>query len=103
MLKITTETHDNETTLRLEGRLAGPWIEEVSRCWQQTARPPGHSVVVDLSGLIYVDLQGRELLVRLWQQGARLKACGCLMNAMVDELTKAEKERAMKPDRDKRR
>ena len=36
MLKITTLVKAKSTVLRLEGRLAGPWVQELELCWDST-------------------------------------------------------------------
>jgi hypothetical protein len=36
MLRIIAKEEHGSANLRLEGVLAGPWVEEVARCWQAT-------------------------------------------------------------------
>jgi anti-anti-sigma regulatory factor len=88
MLKITTLTNHGSTILRLEGRLAGPWVQELERCWDSvvgttTSRP----LTVDLSAVTYVDSDGKDLLKKLHRQGANLVASGCLTNCLVQEIS----------------
>lgn len=90
MLKITTHTNTRSTTLQLEGRLAGPWVGELSRCWlstvgTKTSRP----LSVDLSAVTYVDAEGKDLLSKIYQAGAKLIASGCLTSCVVREITRA--------------
>ncbi len=44
MLKITTLMNAESTVFRLEGRFAGPWVQELERCWDSavgtTTTPP---------------------------------------------------------------
>jgi anti-anti-sigma regulatory factor len=62
MLKITTHTDTHSTTLQLEGRLAGPWVGELKRCWLSTvSAKTRHPLSVDLSAVTYVDAEGKEL------------------------------------------
>lgn len=91
MLKITQhrDAGSDAVSLKLEGRLAGPWVEELDTCWRQmTANPQGRTVV-DLTGVTFVDVDGKALLTRMWQQGAELCAAGCLTRCIVDEITKS--------------
>ena len=90
MLKITTLTNTESTTFRLEGRLAGPWVQELERCWVSTVgtRTRG-SLSVDLSAVTYVDSDGKDLLKKIHQQGAKLVASGCLTSCVVREITQA--------------
>jgi len=87
MLKITTLTNAESTVLRLEGRLAGPWVQELERCWCSivgTSTKPLLSV--DLSAVTYVDSDGKVLLKKIHQQGAKLVASGCLTSCIVNEI-----------------
>jgi hypothetical protein len=89
MLKITQhrDAASTSVSLLLEGRLAGPWVEELESYWRQTAGNPPTRTVVDLTGVTFVDGDGKALLTRMWQQGAELRAAGCLIRCIVDEIT----------------
>jgi len=87
MLKITTLTNAESTTLKLEGRLAGPWVQELERCWDSTVgTTTNHPLTVDLSAVTYVDSDGKDLLKKIHQQGAKLIASGCLTSCIVNEI-----------------
>ena len=88
MLKITTQSDAKLTRLVLEGRLAGPWVEELDRCWTKVAGSGQNLVVVDLSGVTFIDPDAKALLTKMWQQGAKLHAVGCLTKCIVEEVTK---------------
>ena len=50
MLKITTHVSSDATRITLEGRLAGPWIKELERCWREAEQSAaGRQLVVDLA------------------------------------------------------
>lgn len=88
MLKITTHTETHSTTLQLEGRLAGPWVGELKRCWLSTvSNRTKHPLSVDLSAVTYIDAEGKELLNKIYQAGAELVASGCLTSCVVREIT----------------
>jgi len=91
MLKITIHPETGATRLTLEGRLAGPWVEELDRCWRGAADEQQNHVVVDLTGVTFIDPEGKELLTRMWRQGAKLQAVGCLTRCIVEDITKAER------------
>ena len=59
MLKVTTINQDQTITLKLEGKLAGPWVQEVTRVWIDTAQSPRCGYVVDLRSVTFVDSPGR--------------------------------------------
>ena len=87
MLKITTLTNAESTALRLEGRLAGPWVQELERCWDSVVgATTNHPLTVDLSAVTYVDSDGKDLLKKIHKQGARLVASGCLTSCIVNEI-----------------
>ncbi len=91
MLKITQQLDaaSESTLLMLEGRLAGPWVEELGVCWRQMTANLQSRAVIDLTGVTFVDADGKALLTRIWQQGARFHAVGCLNRCVVEEITKA--------------
>ena len=87
MLKVTTQNAEQTVTLKLEGKLAGPWVQEVTRVWVDTARSP-RGYVVDLTSVTFVDTTGRALLATMSQRGATFIATDCLMRTIVDEIKK---------------
>jgi hypothetical protein len=102
MLKITIQPGKTSTRLILEGRVTGPWVEELSRCWEAAVAVPHSDVIIDLAGVTYIDDQGKDLLTRMWQRGAKLHAVGCLTRCIVEEITKAEPARSSPAKRDKK-
>jgi anti-anti-sigma regulatory factor len=90
MLKITIQPGKTTTRLMLEGRLTGPWVEELRRCWEAAAVVAASDVVIDLAGVTFIDAEGKELLIRMWQGGAKFHAVGCLTRCIVEEITKGE-------------
>jgi ABC-type transporter Mla MlaB component len=87
MLRITvTETID-AATLRLEGKLAELWVEELERCWEQLlARRSNQRLTVDLKAVTFVDLRGMSLLARMRKRGARLISGGLLMEYLLQGI-----------------
>jgi len=90
MLKITTRMKGRAPLFELEGRLAGPWVAELERCWMTTPKPEGKDgACVDLTSVTYIDADGKALLVRMHREGADLIAAGCLTKCVVDEIMRA--------------
>jgi hypothetical protein len=86
MLKITTHAADDSTRITLEGRLAGPWIGELERCWRESAESAaGRPLIVDLTGVTFVEPEGKALLSQMYQAGADLLASGCCMRSIVED------------------
>ena len=89
MLKIVGDDRGRETgLLRLEGRLVGPWVEELRRTCG-AARASAGRVTLDLQHLSFVDLEGLKLLEDLAEQDAVLVNC----SAFVTEQLKAWRRR----------
>jgi len=87
MLKITIDNTVNAASLKLEGRLAGPWVEELERTWRAIKDDSRDKpLTVDLCEVTFVDAKGRELLSWMYEQGARLRTFGCMAKGIVDEI-----------------
>lgn len=87
MLKITIQKEAGGTTLKLEGKLAGPWVDELKRCWQAASGEPGRgSITVRLLAVGFIDAAGRKLLAEMHGQGVKLEASECLTKATVAEI-----------------
>ena len=85
MLKITAKAEATETVLELEGKLAGPWVEELRRCWRGLIAGDGPVKIV-LKAVLFIDGAGKELMVEMYRQGAELVAEGCMTKAIIEEI-----------------
>jgi anti-anti-sigma regulatory factor len=95
MLKITTHVSEDATRITLEGRLAGPWIGELERCWREAEQSAGgRQLVVDLTGVTFVEQEGKALLTQMCQAGADLLATGCCMRSIVEDAKTRVREPA---------
>ena len=90
MLKITTRTDPTGTNFELEGRLAGPWVQELEGCWREAAGTT-RSVRVLLCGVTFIDDKGRGLLVEMHREGAELVAEGCMNKAIVEDIIRGQR------------
>ena len=67
MLKITVEENPEKTRIKVEGRLAGPYVQELDRTWRTIQ--PGLStktLSVDLCGMTGADEAGKQLLAEIY-------------------------------------
>lgn len=91
-LRITT--HENETAigLKLEGRLAGPWVEELSRSWGRTA-PRAHvrKLLIDLRELTYTDDAGRKVLRNIFAETSAEIIAGNPLTQYLAQQIKSKK------------
>ena len=91
MLKITMQIAAGVMTFELEGKLAGPWVKELELCWRTAASTQQiHPVRVDLSSVTFIDEEGKSLLDRMYQEGAKLVATGCLNKCIVEGIMHSE-------------
>lgn len=87
MLKITTERNARSITLRVEGRLTGPWVSELERAWRAIITDPADGrVAVDLTDVTLVGEEGKRLLEVMYGEGVKLKASGCVTRRLVEEI-----------------
>ena len=94
MLKITTHNPAPMTSFVLEGKLVGPWVKELEKCWENAlAADPSREVLANLAAVTFIDCAGRELLSRMRRQGARLLSSGVLINAIVAEIEAEEEQK----------
>ena len=83
MLRIThPEGHDSISTLKLEGKLLGPWVTELARSCNELACSPNR-LRLDLSAVTFVDGPGLALLRDLLGRGATLAGCSGLVAALL--------------------
>jgi hypothetical protein len=87
MLRISTSMRPGGATLRLEGRLAGPWVGELARCWASVTatRDPG-SIRVELEAVTFIDPAGKALLRTMHERGTALLGSGCMTRAILAEI-----------------
>lgn len=89
MLKITGQKDAAQASMSiiLEGKLAGPWVVELKSYWRQLSGNQQSDAVIDLTGVTFIDADGKALLTKLWKQGAELRATGCLTRCVVEDIT----------------
>jgi anti-anti-sigma regulatory factor len=87
MLRLRTLSSPGETLLVLEGRLTGPWVDELARCWATLRGEKQHRPIrVDLDSVTFVSAAGKALLARLHDDGALLTARACMTSAILEEI-----------------
>lgn len=87
MLRITVHDDPRSLTFQLEGKVAGPWLQELEECWRSTLAGRCKPILrVDLTGVTFIDGAGRACLAALHRQGAEFIAPDCLTRAVVDEI-----------------
>jgi hypothetical protein len=75
MLRISCVESSAETvTLRLEGQVRGPWVEELCRACEPVLAM-GYSLVLDLTDVSFIDLDGVALCSHLRDRNVALLHC----------------------------
>lgn len=88
MFRVTIATRAPGTAVILEGRLVGPWVDELSRFWEDIrSRPDAGPFLFHLDALTYVDDGGKALLRAMYATGAVLVATEVASRALVAEVT----------------
>src|SRR5208282_4223623 len=73
VLRITPEDGTDSMSLRLEGRVEGPWVEVLRTAWVETKkRASGQPIAIDLGAVSFADAEGRALLIEMQKEGAGL-------------------------------
>ena len=84
MLKIDTAGQaEGRITMRLEGRMVGPWVDELRRACEAHLGD-GHVLTLDFSGVSFVDREGVALLRTLRQRHARLANCSPFLKELLN-------------------
>ena len=89
MLRISIDENVEELEIKLEGRIAGPWAEELSRVWVETApRLASRKLILDLSSVTYADADGTQVLGEIFAQtGAELLAGTLWTQSLAEQIT----------------
>ena len=93
-LKISIEERKQDTQIKLEGRVAGPWTAELNRVWVESApRLAGKGLVLDLRGVTYADAGATQLLRQIYQQThAELIAGTVWTRSLAEEIKRNESQ-----------
>lgn len=87
MLKITLHDSAGEFLLKLEGKLSGPWVQELEQCWKTaSSTTEGRKTVVDLVEVDFVDPQGELLLCEMHARGVEMQAVTPLICSILKEV-----------------
>ena len=87
MLRITTDKNTQCLTLRLEGRLEGPWVAVLGQSFTGALhKRRGRRLRIDLNGVTFVDPEGKAALAQMYTQGAELLGEDLETKALVAEI-----------------
>ena len=90
MLKITIHDSAGELRFRLEGRLSGPWVDELRQSWQTGASTTeGRKTILDLRDVDFVDSPGQSLVAEMRRSGVQVVAVTPLIQSLCPVDSKA--------------
>lgn len=86
-LRISIQDDPEYVILKLEGRVVGPWVEELERAWRPLIPSLGAKKLrIDLRGVSYMDTNGRKILAEIYKQtGADFLADTPMTKYFADE------------------
>ena len=88
MMRITIQHQATSIVLRLEGNLAGPWVQELRTAWTVVRSLfAGGQVALNLTEVSSIDAEGRALLTEIHNAGGVLNGSGLFANTLVQQLT----------------
>jgi hypothetical protein len=87
MLRIVAlETPRNGATLSLEGRIIGPWVDELRRSCDRILAAGG-TLILDLAEVAFVERDGVRLLRDLVDSGVAVVNCPAFVTEQLKALS----------------
>ena len=87
MLRITEiSKNDKAMTLRLEGKLVGTLIPELERMCLYHRDEKNKTVVLDFSGVTFVDKKGVRMLESIQDESVRIINCCPFVQSLLSNL-----------------
>jgi anti-anti-sigma regulatory factor len=86
MFRVTVSTHEQSTTIRVEGCLKGMSVPDFRRACHSV----GTGVRLDLAGLDSADAAGISVLRSLWEEGAELLGVTPYIRCLLEEDVAAQ-------------
>ena len=96
MLKIsgTATTEEQPVSLRLEGQVTGPWVEELRRTCDQMLEKTGHHgnrLVLDLAEVSFIDADGVALFRELTARRVLVTNCSPFVAEQLKEVVDVDR------------
>lgn len=86
-MRISVKQDIRDLSLILEGRLVGPWVDELKRICDEKGAPSREvPLTVDLCGVTAMDTRGQALLDTLLQRGAAMRCSDVMNQYLVEQM-----------------
>jgi aryl-alcohol dehydrogenase-like predicted oxidoreductase len=90
MLRITTRNEDATTIFIVEGKLIGPWAQELEKCWRAAISIEPHSpILVNLAKVTFIDDTGKQLVAQMRRSGVKLTGAGLIAEFICTEIERS--------------
>jgi hypothetical protein len=88
-LRVTVHERESSIEVTLEGRLAGPWVAELSKAWREIApRLGSRTISLNLRDLTYSSEDGKRVLREIVAQtNAEILASDPLTKYLAQEIS----------------
>ena len=86
VIRMTFHDEAAITRLVLEGKLAGACVDELDKCWHD-APAKWTTLLIDLTGVSFIDERGLHLLKQMHDHGAKLISSSLMTRCLIDELS----------------
>ena len=92
MLRISVIDSRTERQLVLEGKLIGPWVEELRKAWKTAnGEIAGRVLVVDVKNVCVISQEGENALLELMSEGAMFRCSGMVTKHLIQQLRRRSK------------
>jgi aryl-alcohol dehydrogenase-like predicted oxidoreductase len=90
MLRITTRNEDAATIFIVEGKLIGPWAQELEKCWRAAISvEPRSPILVNLAKVTFIDDIGKKLVAQMRRSGVKLTGAGLIAEFICTEIERS--------------
>ncbi len=87
MLKITIMETATDKRWIVQGRLVGPWVNELRTAWKRAhSGQDKRACIIDLNDVTFIDKSGERLLRAMSKKGAQLLANGLYVKHVLEQL-----------------
>jgi len=93
MLKITSTTGKQPVSLRLEGKVSGPWVEELRRACDEIlgSNAHGDGLVLDLADVSFIGADGLSLFRELTARRVVVTKCSPFVAEQLKEVADVDR------------
>ena len=87
MLKITIMETATVRRWIVQGRLVGPWVNELRTTWKRAHRSQDkRACIIDLNDVTFIDKSGERLLRAMCKKGAQVIARGLYVKHVLEQV-----------------